>query len=234
MEVEELSVFFPAYNEEKNIAATIEKAATVLRKLPLSKYEIIVINDGSKDRTGQILEQLSQKIAYLRIITHQSNKGYGEALKSGFYNAKYAWIVFTDSDGQFDFSEVKPFLEKADQADLIVGYRLERRDNWMRKFNGWAWTTLNNLLFGIKVRDLDCAFKLIKKEVIETIPHLQSSRGGMISPELLAKAKKAGFKIIEIGVHHYPRAHGQQSGATVKVILQSFIDLFCLWWKIRN
>jgi len=227
-----LSVFFPAYNEEPNIEKTVKDAIRVLEKVVL-KYEVIIIDDGSKDKTGEIADKLASENNDIRVIHHNPNKGYGEALKSGFYNAKYDWIAFTDSDGQFDFSELPKLLEKTDEADLVVGYRLNRNDPIVRKVNGWLWTRLNNLLLGINVRDVDCAFKLIKKEVIDSIPRLQSTRGGMISPELLAKAHKKGFKIIEVGVHHYPRRLGEQTGANLKVIIKSFVDLLGLWWKIK-
>jgi glycosyltransferase involved in cell wall biosynthesis len=227
-----LSVFFPAYNEEANIEKTVKDAGNIL-KAYVNLYEIIIIDDGSKDETGKIADRLALADKNIKVIHHCPNKGYGEALKSGFYNAKYPWIAFTDSDGQFDFSEILKLLEKTNQADLIVGYRFNRNDPVMRKINGWLWTHLNNLLLGINVRDVDCAFKLIKKEVIDTIPHLQSERGGMISPELLYKARKNGFKIIEVGVHHYPRRSGTQTGANFKVIIKSFIDLFKLWRSLN-
>jgi len=233
MKIDSLSVFFPAYNEEGNIKNTIEKAINVLNKLSLKNYEIIVINDGSKDKTGQIVEDLIKKNDHIRLITHNINQGYGEAIKDGLYNSKFDWIVYNDSDGQFDFSEVTRFLAKADQADIIVGYRINRKDPWIRKFNAWGWTLLANTLLRVGVKDVDCAFKLINKKVIDSIPHLESRRGGMVNPELLAKAKRAGFRIVEIGVHHYPRTTGVQTGANLKVIFKSFSDLFKLWWKIK-
>jgi len=232
MKIDFLSVFFPAYNEEKNIASTIKKAGQVLKKLELKNYEIIVVDDGSKDKTGKIVKDLQKDDQHIRLITHSPNKGYGVALKSGFYNAKYPWIIFTDSDGQFDFSEITKLLDKAGEFDVVVGYRIHRRDSFLRKLNGWGWTTLTNFLLGLRVRDIDCGFKLVKKTVIDRISSLTSSRGGMISPELLAKAKKAGFKITEVGVRHFPRKEGKQSGANLKVILSSFADLFKLWWKL--
>lgn len=227
-----LSLFFPAYNEEANLASTVEKAIPVLKKVA-EKYELIIVNDGSKDKTGEIAAKLAQKYPFIKVITHHPNRGYGAAIKSGLYNSKYDWIVFTDSDGQFDFSEVSKLIDKTDWADLVIGYRINRQDSFLRKFFGWGWTFLTNILLGIKVKDVDCAFKLVKKKVIEGIPELQSSRGGMISPEFLAKARKAGFKIVEVGVHHYPRKAGKQTGANLKVILKSFVDLGKLWWQIR-
>jgi len=228
----ELSLFFPAYNEEANLKETVEKAIPVLSKVA-NKFELIIVDDGSKDRTGEIADKLAKKYSFIRVIHHRSNKGYGEALKSGFYSAKYEWIVFTDSDGQLDFSEVAKLIEVKNDVDIVVGYRLDRQDSLVRKLFGTGWTMLANLLLGTKVRDVDCAFKLINKKVIETIPRLESTRGGMISPELLGRAIKTGFKIKEVGVHHFSRTKGKQSGAELKVILKSFIDLGKLWWQIK-
>jgi len=230
--LKELSLFFPAYNEEANLENTVEKAIPVLKKVA-QKYELIIVNDGSKDKTGEIAEKLAQKYPFIKIITHFPNQGYGAALRSGFYNSQYDWIVTVDSDGQFDFAEVEKLIEKAKQADVVIGYRLNRQDPFVRKVFGWGWTLLANLLLGIKVRDVDCAFKLVNKKVIEKIPKLESTRGGMISPELLGKAKKAGFKVVEVGVHHYPRKEGKQTGANLKVIFKSFVDLGKLWWRLR-
>lgn len=231
--VKSLSVFFPAYNEERNIKNAVQNALSVLKSLKLDKFEIIVINDGSKDKTQEVVQGLVKDDSRIRLINHDPNRGYGEALKSGFYNAKYDWIFYTDSDGQFDFAEIVNLIDKSDQAQVIIGYRLDRKDPILRKINGWGWTTLNNILFGIRVKDVDCAFKLIKKEVIEKISKLESTRGGMISPELLVKAKKAGFKIEEVGVHHFPRTAGEATGANLKVIIKSFSDLYKLWLKIK-
>lgn len=233
MKIDALSVFFPAYNEEKNIASTVEKALLVLKDLKLKNYEVMVVNDGSKDNTAKVVEGLVKKDKHVRLINHEQNGGYGEALKTGFYSAKYPWITVTDSDGQFDFADIKKLLEKTDQAEVVWGYRIDRNDPPLRIVMGLLWTLLSNIILGIRIKDVDCAFKLVKKEVIETIPKLQSTRGGMISPELLAKAKKSGFKMAEVGVCHYPRKEGQQTGASFKVMVRSFVDLFKLAWKIR-
>ena len=228
----ELSVFFPAYNEEKNIEKTVLDAKKVLEKYA-GNWELIIVNDGSKDDTGKIAAKLEQKDKRLRTVTHKVNKGYGEALKSGFYNSRYAWITTIDSDGQFDFSEITKLYKLTDKAQIVIGYRIDRKDSVIRKLFAWGWTLLANTLLGIRVKDVDCSFKLVKKEVIDTISKLESTRGGMISPELLAKAKKAGFAIDQVGVHHYPRLEGQQSGANLNVIINSFVDLVKLWGKIK-
>ncbi|MGB9706554.1 MAG: glycosyltransferase family 2 protein, partial [Microgenomates group bacterium] len=156
--------------------------------------------------------------------------------KSGFYNSQYEWIAFTDADGQFDFSEITKFFEKQMQtnADLVIGYYLKRAVPFYRIWGSKLWELAVFLLFGLKVRDIDCGFKLLRKEVIDEIPRLEAERGPFISSELLIKAKKKGFKIVEVGVHHYPRKAGKATGASLKVILSGFKDLIRLKRKLAR
>jgi len=232
----ELSVFFPAYNEEKNIKSTVLDAIRVLNNVA-KKWEIIVIDDGSKDKTGEIVRELVKENSKynLRLIIHIPNRGYGAALKSGFYNASYSWIAFTDSDGQFDFSEIALFFDKQKEtgADLVIGYYRKRQESWRRILGSKIWELAVFLLFGLKVRDIDCAFKLINKKVIDSIPRLEAERGPFISSELLIKAKKAGFKIAEVPITHYPRKFGKATGASLKVVLSGLRDLITLWFKFN-
>jgi len=233
--VKELSVFFPAYNEEKAIESTVTKATKILPKMA-EKWEIIVVNDGSTDRTGEIVKELIKKEPRIKMITHTPNRGYGSTIKSGVYNSKYELIAFTDADGQFDFSEVTKFFEtqRKTGADLVIGYYLKRKVPFYRILGSkLLWQPAVYLLFGLKVRDIDCGFKLIKKGVIDGIPRLEAERGPFISSELLIKAKKAGFKIAQVGVHHYPRKVGQATGASLKVILSGFTDLLRLRKKVK-
>ena len=234
-QIEELSVFFPCYNEEKNIKNTVSKAITVLNKVA-KKWEIILINDGSKDNTGKILDQIkSANPNHIKIITHNPNRGYGAALKSGLYNSQYQWIAFTDSDGQFDFGEITKFIDKQKEtkSDIVIGYYLSRQVSKATIFTSKIWEIIVFVLFGLKVTDIDCGFKLLNKKVVEKIPKLEAERGAFISSEFLIKSKKAGFKITELGVHHYPRVEGQATGRNLKVIIKSFTDLFSLWYKIN-
>jgi len=232
--IKEISVFFPAYNEEKNISETITKADRTLKEIT-ENYEILVIDDGSKDKTSERVNKLAKKNKKIRIIKHEKNKGYGAALISGLYNSKYEWIAFTDSDGQFDFSEIKKLIEvqRRTSADLVIGYYLKRKVSFIRKMNSAVWQFIVRLMFGLKVRDIDCGFKLINKQVIEKIPRLESQRGAFISTEILVKAKIGGFKIAETSVHHYPRKEGAATGANFDVIVNSFKDLFKLRRKLK-
>ena len=232
--IEELSVFFPTYNEEDSIRTTVEEARKVLEAIA-DRWEIIIVNDGSSDRTGEIAQKLSEKDKGIRVINHAPNRGYGAALKSGFYNSKYSWIAFTDSDGQFDFSEVTNFIRKQREtgADLVIGYYKKRRVSFSKIVTSKLWEFVVFILFGLKARDIDCGFKFISKKVINTIPRLESERGAFISSEFLIKARKSGFKIVEIPVTHYPRIKGAGTGRKLNVIVKSFVDLFRLWKKLR-
>jgi glycosyltransferase involved in cell wall biosynthesis len=231
--IDKLSVFFPAYNEEANIARTVTKAKAVLEKIA-GEWEILIINDGSKDRTGEVAQNLANRDPRIKVITHSPNRGYGASLKSGFYGSRFPWICFTDSDGQFDFSEVTGFIktQKKTNADLVVGYYRKRQVSLFRKVNTFFWELVVFLLFGLKVKDIDCGFKFISKKVIDTIPKLESERGAFISSEFLVKAKRAGFSMVEIPVSHFP-ATRKGTGADLNVIIKSFVDLFRLWRKLR-
>lgn len=232
MIVDSLSIFFPAYNEEGNIVLTVKKAEKVLENLKIKNWEIIIVNDGSSDKTGEKAEILAKEDKNIRVI-NQPNGGYGMALRSGYYHAKYPYIVYTDSDGQFDFSEVTKFIEKIDEADLVIGYRIKRSDPFIRLIFAKGWAISLYVFFGFWLKDVDCGFKMINKKVLEKIPPLESTRGGMINAELVIKARNAGFNIAQVGVNHYPRLAGKPTGASLKVIVRSFLDLFKLWWKTK-
>lgn len=227
--LDSLSFFLPVYNEGKVIGEVIEKIKSEIPSVS-NKWEILAINDGSSDNTLDVLNSTSG----IRIINHPKNLGYGASLRSGFYNSKYDWIAFTDSDGQFDFKEIENFIkmQRQENADLVIGYYKKRRVSKFKIVTSRLWEASVLLLFGLKVKDIDCGFKFISKIVIDTIPKLESERGAFISSELLIKARKNGFKIVEIPVTHYPRTQGKGTGRNIRVILRSFVDLFKLWWKL--
>jgi len=232
--IEELSVFLPVYNEQENIKTVTLKTQTVLEKIA-AKWEIIIVDDGSTDSTRQSALGLVKSDKRIRLISHAENRGYGAALQSGFYNSRYSWIAFIDSDGQFDFSEIDKFIfkQKETGADLVIGYYKKRRVSALKIFTSKIWEFAVWLLFGLKVRDIDCGFKMISSNVIQKIPKLESERGAFISSELLIKAKAAGFKIVEIPVTHFPRTKGKGTGRRLNVIIKSFVDLLKLWRRLK-
>lgn len=232
MKLLELSVFFPAYNEEENLEKIVRNAVKVLNSIA-DEWEIIIVNDGSKDKTQEIAESLRKNDKRIRVVNHEVNKGYGEALKTGFRNARYPWVAFADSDGQFDFSEIKKFTPHTQSSDLILGYRLQRADSIIRKIYGFGWSLIARILLGLVAKDYSCGFKLIKKQVFEEVEPLTAGEK-VTQIELLVKAKNEGFKFSEVGVHHYPRRFGQQTGASFLVTLKSIFDLVKLWWKLLN
>lgn len=234
MLIKELSVFLPTYNEAENIGKVIKDVILAVRKTA-DKWELIVVDDGSTDATNKISAEIAKTNNNIKIIRHEQNLGYGASLKTGFYNSKYNWISFIDSDGQFDFGEINKFVEKQEEtnADLVIGYYKKRKVSFAKVVTSKIWETIVFILFGLKVHDIDCGFKLISKKVIEEIPRLESNRGAFISSELLIKAKKNGFKFAEVPVTHYPRMKGKGTGRRLDVILESFFDLLKLWKKLH-
>jgi glycosyltransferase involved in cell wall biosynthesis len=219
----------PAYNEEANIEPQVLDVIAALRPLA-DDFEVIVVNDGSRDRTGAIVSELAAAHPQVRLVEHPSNQGYGAALYSGFTSATKDLVFLTDSDRQFDLDDLRRLLPLLDRADIVAGYRAPRRDPFMRVLNGIGWSTLVTLFFGYTARDIDCAFKLFRREILQII-HLQS-RGATFSAEFLVRAKRAGFRIIELGVKHRPRRAGSQTGARPDVILRAFRELFRLRWQL--
>ena len=232
--ISELSLFFPTYNEEGNIEKVVRDAGMVLEKVA-SKWEIIIVDDGSRDDTKKVAENIIKKDKRIKVVSHKVNKGYGGALKTGFKSARYNWVSFTDSDGQFDFSEITKFIKMQRQtgADLILGYRLNRADSFMRKLYTWGWSViLPRILFGLKVRDYSCGFKLIRKNVFKAVSPLAGEEK-VTQIEMLVKAKRKGFKFAQVGVNHYPREFGKQTGASMKVVIKSVFSLLKLWFQLR-
>lgn len=227
-----LTVFFPMHNEEENAERSVQRALEVLPKL-VRDFEVICVNDGSQDRTGEICDALAIGIDQVRVVHHEVNKGYGAAVKSGFAAAQHDLVFFTDGDLQFDLAELELFLERLDEADVIVGYRKKRQDPPHRLLNGWLWNKLMWLVLGLKFRDVDCAFKLIRREYLDKIGPLETD-GAMLSAELLVKLKRSGARMLEMGVSHYPRPSGESSGANPSVIFKAFLELGANLQKLRR
>lgn len=226
-----ISVFFPCYNEQDNVTRVTEQAVAVLEKLN-ADFEVIIVNDGSSDGTGRIADELTGRNDRIKVVHHHTNLGYGAALQSGFKAATKELVFYTDGDGQFDINEMPPLLEFMEQYDIVSCYRMNRQDNIVRRINAWCWTKLVCLLFSMKIRDIDCAFKLYKREIFDNINLV--STGALIDTEVLARAIRKGYRVVQHGVHHYPRTAGAQTGANLRVILRAFRELFNLWRKIRR
>jgi glycosyltransferase involved in cell wall biosynthesis len=225
--VSTLSIFFPFWNEEENIEAVIKKAIPVANKIA-DKWEIIMIDDGSSDKTLEIARKLSKEDPRLIVAAHDRNRGYGAALKTGLLTAKYDLIVFNDGDGQFDLLEVEKFFEKMGNADMVIGYRKKRVDSPLRHVLMNMLKVWDLVLFRFKYKDIDCGFKLFTREGLNKILPLKSE-GAMITTEILAKAKKAHLKITQVEVNHYPRLYGNQSGGNPRVILRAVKESLFLW-----
>jgi len=226
-----ISVFFPCYNEQENVGRTVGKAIEVLEKLN-ADFEAIIVDDGSSDGTGRIADEIAGRDGRVKVVHHEGNLGYGAALQSGFKAATKELVFYTDGDGQFDIDEMPPLLTLMEGYDIVSCYRLNRQDSIIRKINGWCWTMLVCLMFGLKIRDIDCAFKLYKREIFDKIE--LSSTGALIDAEILARAARKGYRIVQKGVHHYPRTAGAQSGSNLRVILRAFKELFKLQRRIRS
>lgn len=224
-----LSVVIPAWNEEANVAAALGRVSEVLQSLALD-YEIILVNDGSRDRTGEIAKSLIGQIPRLKVVEHYPNRGYGGALKAGFAQASKDWIAFFPSDNQFDFGDIRKLLEKTDDAAIVSGYRADRQDPLIRKVNAWGWNLVVRLLFGYLARDVDCGFKVFRRKLLDQVTLY--SNGAMIDTELLAGARARGYKIAEVPVGHYPRRAGQSTGANLRVIVRAFRDYFRFRWRL--
>lgn len=228
----ELSIFFPFWNEEKNIERVVKSAIPVAENVA-QKWEIIMVDDGSSDRTFEIAQNLSKKNKNLRVVSHIPNRGYGAALKEGFTNTRYKNVVFTDGDGQFDFSEVIKFVEKIGDADIVIGYRKKRQDNFIRHLLMNLLKIWDFIFFGFHFRDIDCGFKMFTRDAVRELLPLRSE-GAMITTEILAKAKIKKLKIKEVEITHHPRLYGGQSGANFFVIIRAILEGFVLWLDIQN
>ncbi len=227
--VTSLSLFFPCFNEKDAIGALAKKTLTVARQI-CDDFEIIFVDDGSTDGTSELIDQLASKDPVFRAVHHTENRGYGAALQSGFRAATKEYVFYTDGDGQFDINEILSLLPLIDKYDIVSGYRLKRQEGLLRKFNAFCWSSLVGFLFSLKLKDVDCAFKLYKRGIFDHIE--MHSTGALIDTEILARAKQKGYSITQIGVHHYPRVAGRATGASLKVIVRAFRELFQLRKKI--
>lgn len=217
-----LSVVVPCFNEEGNVARVVRQAARVGRRLA-SELEIVVVDDGSTDDTGRVLAALQTTVRELVVVSHPINRGYGAAVRTGLERTTLDYVFLTDGDGQFDLEELPPAVALLGEYDLVAGYRTERSDGWWRFVWGRAWTGAVNHAFGLRIRDANCAFKLIPQSLLRA-SHLRSE-GAMISAELLLEAKRFELRVAEYAVSHYPRRAGRQTGASLRVMMVALVEL---------
>ena len=223
-----LSVFFPAYNDAESVPELLQRTFQVIPTLT-SDYEVIVVNDGSRDATAAVLAELVKRYApRLRVVTHADNQGYGAALKSGFATCTKELIFYTDGDGQYDIREITGLWSRMRPGiDVVNGYKLNRGDGWMRAVIGGVYNWLVRRLFRIKIRDVDCDFRLIRRAVLDGIR--LHSHSGSICIELVKKIQNVSARFEEVGVHHYPRAHGRSQFFRLHSLVATFYQLLILY-----
>lgn len=226
----QLTIFFPCYNDAGTIGKMVKEALRIGKTIT-DDLEIIVVDDGSKDESPKILKELSSSIPELRVIYHKKNSGYGSALRDGFYSATKNFIFYTDGDAQYSVEELALLVEKMqDGVDLVNGYKLNRSDAWYRKLIGKLYSYGMGFLFGINVIDIDCDFRLFRRELLKDI-RLESDSGA-ICVEMLFKFQKKGAVFTQVGVHHYPREYGRSQFFSFKHISKAVLGLIKLWWNL--
>lgn len=227
----QLTVILPAFNLEDVIRETILDSLAFLKSQgPFQPYELIVVDDGSRDGTSEILTKLSGQYPQIKIVTHEENQGYGMAVISGLRQARFPWILLMDADGQFKMESLRDMISLLPHYDIITGYRCPRRDPWPRVFLGKAYTALMDGLFGLKFKDINCGFKLINKKAIDT--ESLSRLPGVLYANLFVRSAIRNFSIKEIPVKHYPRKKGRQTGASLKVICRTAVHLIRLYYSL--
>lgn len=225
-----ISAFFPAYNDSGTIADIVTKAIETLRELT-DDYEVVVVDDGSMDETGNILDGLSLRYKCLKVIHHKRNRGYGGALITGFSNVTKELVFYTDGDGQYDVAELKRLLSKLTEGvDIVNGYKISRSDPLYRVVIGRCYQVLMRILFGLKIRDVDCDFRLFRRNVFDRVK--LTSRSGVICVEMMKKMQELGFNMVEVPVHHYHRSCGRSQFFCFKHLSAVAWQLVSLWWRL--
>ena len=226
-----LSVFFPAYNDAPSLPGLIAKTFMVLER-HVADYEVIVVNDGSHDKTAEVLEYLRVKHQpWMRVVTHEQNRGYGGALRSGFASAKKDFVFYTDGDGQYDVEELPLLLERVTPGvGLVNGYKLERHDPAHRIWIGNVYNFCARLLFRIRIRDIDCDYRLIRRALLQRFQ--LTSTSGTICVELVRRLELSGCEVAEVGVHHYERQYGRSQFFRIRSLAVTFLQLMRLWLRL--
>lgn len=225
-----ISVFFPAYNDEGSIAAMVYKALSLLPQFA-DDYEVIVVNDGSSDGTAATLDELARQNSHVRVIHHPRNRGYGGALRTGFLSATKDLVFYTDGDGQYDVNELAKLVPlMTEGVDVVNGYKIKRSDAKRRVVLGATYKMLARLLFHLPIRDVDCDFRLMRRQAIQSIDLISTS--GVVCTEMVYKLHRAGCRFTETPVNHYPRLHGHSQFFTLRRVSKTAFDFFALWLKL--
>ena len=225
-----ISVFLPSHNEEGNVERVVRSYLAECPRVT-DNFEVIVVDDGSRDRTGEIAERLAAEDSHVKVVRHPVNRGYGGAVISGIRAATQPYVLLCDGDGQFDPADLERLTPFVPEFDVVAGRRAHRADPLMRRVNGKAWTLLVDTLLGITISDIDCGFKLFKREKLDGME--LRAHGAMISTELMARLAGRGAKVKEVDVRHLPRLTGEQSGANLKVVARAFKELIALYRELR-
>jgi glycosyltransferase involved in cell wall biosynthesis len=227
----QLSLVFPVFDEEENIGLLLDRALGLAPQLAGS-FEIVVVDDGSRDGSLRVIEERRRAEPRIRLLRHAANRGYGAALRAGLREASGELVFFSDADLQFDLDQLSKLLAHTHEFDVVAGYRQPRRDPWPRHALAAGWGALARAFFGLRVRDIDCAFKVFRRRVLEAIPI--ASVGACINTEILVRASLAGFRIHQVPVSHRRRRAGRQTGARPRVILRALLELIALYVELRR
>jgi glycosyltransferase involved in cell wall biosynthesis len=226
-----LSLVFPMFDEEANVGILLRTALALAPRLA-DDFELIVVDDGSRDGSAEVVRAIQRTDARVRLLHHPRNRGYGAALRSGLRAARGELVFFSDADLQFDLAEIEHLLAHTDEFDIVAGHRSPRRDPAGRRVLAWGWGLLVRALFGLRVRDIDCAFKIFRRPVLDALE--MASIGAFVNTEILVRAKRAGFRIREVPVSHRPRPAGRAKGASPRVILRAVVELSLLYRDLKR
>jgi glycosyltransferase involved in cell wall biosynthesis len=226
-----LSLVLPAHNEAANLGPVVERALEVLPRYA-ADFEIIVVDDGSRDATPRIADALAAADDRVRAIHHPRNRGYGAALTSGFRATRGDHVMFMDSDRQFDIADLRLLAPFVADFDLVAGFRKERNDPLLRRINAEIFNVVVRVLFGVHLRDIDCAFKVFRGDLLRSID--LTAPGALINTEIQAKARRQGATVQQVGVRHFPRVAGEATGGSLRVIARAMWETVLLWWRLRS
>lgn len=226
-----ISLVFPVFDEEANVGPLLESALALAPRLA-DEFELIVVDDGSRDRSAEVVRSIQRRDRRVRLLHHPQNRGYGAALRSGLRAARGDLVFFSDADLQFDLREIERLLAHADEFDIVAGFRSPRRDPFGRRVLAAGWGALVRALFGLRVRDIDCAFKVFRRPVLDALE--MASIGAFVNTEILVRARRAGFRIREVPVSHHPRPAGRATGASPRVIWRAIVELSTLYRELTR